>query len=364
MTDTRAIDRCNKTNANPLVSIIVNNYNYVTFLRRSIESALAQRYPHTEVVVVDDASTDGSPELIRSFGDRIVPVLKPVNGGQAAAMNAGFRACRGDVIIFLDADDYLYAETAETVARTFRSGVGLVQYRLHLVDITGVVMDLYPPAEIRFDTGDVTRKLVKIGRFDGTVTSGLAFARGTLAAILPIPEDRYRIAADGYLITVAPFAGEVVAVEQPLGAYRRHGSSLWSTSSSGAAGFRRSILHDLTRYEDLAHRCIALGVSGPKRPGLRDYQHIGFRLGSRLLDKCQHPMPDDSRVVLGLRGAIASLRAPLLARFRVLMSVWFLGLGLLPESMSRMLLLWRIDPTSRPRGLRSVIRSMRQYKSA
>ena len=74
--------------------------------------------------MVDDASTDGSQELIRSFGGRVIPVLQAKNGGQAAAMNAGFLACKGDVVIFLDADDYLYPSAAETVAGLYKPDVG------------------------------------------------------------------------------------------------------------------------------------------------------------------------------------------------------------------------------------------------
>src|SRR5262249_32964673 len=64
----------------PLVSIIVNNFNYAAFLRQSVESALVQTHPRTEVIVVDDASTDGSREVIRSFGNGVVPVLQERNG--------------------------------------------------------------------------------------------------------------------------------------------------------------------------------------------------------------------------------------------------------------------------------------------
>jgi glycosyltransferase involved in cell wall biosynthesis len=63
--------------AAPLVSIVVDNYNYARFLPRSVGSALAQTYPHVEVVVVDDASTDGSQEIIRAFGQRAPPLLPP-----------------------------------------------------------------------------------------------------------------------------------------------------------------------------------------------------------------------------------------------------------------------------------------------
>ena len=56
-------------------SIIVTSYNYERFLRETIESALAQTYPDTEVIVVDDGSSDHSREIISSFGDQIIPVL-------------------------------------------------------------------------------------------------------------------------------------------------------------------------------------------------------------------------------------------------------------------------------------------------
>src|SRR5688572_29854944 len=90
----------------PLVSVIVNNYNYGRFLAQAIDSALSQDYPRLEVIVVDDGSTDDSREIIARYGSKISPVLK-ANGGQASAFNAGFNASRGDVVIFLDSDDQL-----------------------------------------------------------------------------------------------------------------------------------------------------------------------------------------------------------------------------------------------------------------
>jgi enterobacterial common antigen flippase len=344
----------------PIVSIIVNNFNYARFLNQSVNSALAQTYPRTEVIVVDDASTDGSQELIRSFGDRVVPVLQAKNGGQGAAMNAGFLACKGDVIIFLDADDYLYPRVAETVASLYKAGVGIIQYRLHLVDEDGRIIDLYPPREIRFDNGDVRKKLTETGRFEGTVTSGLAFGRKALAAVLPIPANRFRIAADGYLVTAVPFHGNVLAIEQPLGAYRRHGGSLWSTASTMAGRFRRSFLHDANRYRELASRASAHGLRSSDQPGLRDYQHVSLRLGSFLLDPGNHPIPHDSRLALGFHGVAAAARASLPLRFRVLLGIWFLALGILPIAQSRMLFRWAYEPGARPSPVGRALKWLRE----
>ena len=66
------------------VTIAICNYNYERFLAEAIDSALAQDYPHTSVLVVDDGSTDRSREIILSYGSRIRSVLKE-NGGQVSA---------------------------------------------------------------------------------------------------------------------------------------------------------------------------------------------------------------------------------------------------------------------------------------
>src|SRR5262245_61790443 len=100
--------------ARPSASVVTNNHNYERFPVESIDSALGQSHRDTEVVVVDDGSSDRSPEIIRSYGSRIRHVLKP-NGGQGSALNAGFAAARGDVIIFLDADDALHPHAVATV---------------------------------------------------------------------------------------------------------------------------------------------------------------------------------------------------------------------------------------------------------
>lgn len=88
--------------------MIVNNYNYGQFLRQAIDSALNQTYPDTEVIVVDDGGGDRSPEIVTTYGNRIIPVRKQ-NGGLASALNAGLKVVLGILsYFFLDADDYFY----------------------------------------------------------------------------------------------------------------------------------------------------------------------------------------------------------------------------------------------------------------
>ena len=85
-----------------LVSVVIPVHNGGRFLAEAIDSVLAQGYPHREVVVVDDGSTDDSPAIARA---RPVRYQRQENQGVAAARNAGLAAARGELIAFLDQDD-------------------------------------------------------------------------------------------------------------------------------------------------------------------------------------------------------------------------------------------------------------------
>jgi GT2 family glycosyltransferase len=91
---------------NTLVSVIIPAYNAQRFIVRALESALAQDIPRSEIIVVDDASTDGTRDLVATYKTRGVRLLSQARqGGAAAARNAGIAAAAGEFIAFLDADD-------------------------------------------------------------------------------------------------------------------------------------------------------------------------------------------------------------------------------------------------------------------
>lgn len=88
----------------PLVSVIMPVHNGEKYLRQALRSALEQEYPNFEIVVVDDGSVDGTQDILREFGSRIVPI-RQTNAGAAVARNTALRAARGEFVAFLDADD-------------------------------------------------------------------------------------------------------------------------------------------------------------------------------------------------------------------------------------------------------------------
>jgi hypothetical protein len=210
----------------PLASIIISSYNYACFLREAIDSALAQTYPETEVLVVDDGSTDSSWEIIQGYGDR-VRGLRKENGGQASAFNAGLREYRGDVVFFMDSDDALLPSAVNRAMTLFReTGVAKVHWPLEVVDEhgrkTGEVLPEHPLPE-----GNLRRVTLQAGA-DGYTwppTTGNCWSRAFLEAAAPLPEEAYRTCPDFYLATLAPLYGLVRQVAEPLGLFRIHGGN-------------------------------------------------------------------------------------------------------------------------------------------
>ena len=127
----------------PLVSIVINNYNYGRFLRDAIDSALNQTYDHTETIVVDDGSTDNSREIIAGYGDRIIPVLKE-NGGQNSAFDAGFVASSGSIVCFLDSDDVFFSSKVGRIVEVLEQHphVGSCFHALKVIDKDGAELPM------------------------------------------------------------------------------------------------------------------------------------------------------------------------------------------------------------------------------
>ncbi len=203
----------------PFISIIINNYNYDRFLAEAINSALNQTYPYTEVIVVDDGSTDNSRVIIAEYGDRIILIIQP-NGKQASAFNSGFARSKGDIIIFLDSDDYLLPQALTEIANIWKPNLAKVHYRLNVVNGNGEFLGYScPQGSSPLSSGKVWQTLLEKGGYVSTPTSGNALNRQVLSKLFPIP-DEYKLTADDYLSFQVPFYGEVAAIEEPLGVYQ------------------------------------------------------------------------------------------------------------------------------------------------
>ncbi|MBD2482369.1 glycosyltransferase family 2 protein [Planktothrix sp. FACHB-1365] len=215
----------------PLVSILVNNYNYGHFLAEAINSALNQTYSPIEVIVVDDGSTDNSRSIIESYEQKIIPILKE-NGGQATAFNVGFAASRGDIICFLDADDLFEPHKIEKIVQIFEqhSEVGWCFHPLTYIgdQIDAEALKTKTGAEGIYDL----RESIKQGKLNGklpfgTATSAICFKRELLEKILPMPV-AIRITSDDYIKYLALGLKPGFILLQKLAIQRIHGNNAFT----------------------------------------------------------------------------------------------------------------------------------------
>ncbi len=88
------------------VSIVTPVFNQESFIAQAIESVLAQDYPHIEYIVIDDGSTDGTPDVIARYAGKVITMRHP-NMGQVRSLNKGWAGCRGQILGYLSADDVL-----------------------------------------------------------------------------------------------------------------------------------------------------------------------------------------------------------------------------------------------------------------
>lgn len=107
----------------PLISVIIPMYNARKYIRRCLESVLAQVYDNLEIIVIDDGSTDDSYDIcdqIKEKNSRIF-LYKQLNGGVSSARNKGLQLANGDYITFVDADDYIDSEHISTMYNYMKS---------------------------------------------------------------------------------------------------------------------------------------------------------------------------------------------------------------------------------------------------
>jgi glycosyltransferase involved in cell wall biosynthesis len=263
----------------PLVSILINNYNYGQYLAEAIDSALAQTYSHVEVIVVDDGSTDDSRAIMAGYGERIQAIEQP-NQGQASAFNTGFAQSQGEIICFLDADDIFLPHKVATIVEAFAVSPAMgwcfhPQVLFHEGEPRWI-----PEATVTAPI--VQRDLValmqrgKLGNpFDFPIpaTSAMSFHRHLMQRILPMPQGPGISLNDSYIKFVALGVSPGVTINQPLTLQRIHGNNAFTLKDD-----RRQVaqIHVLMAYwirqkfpqlTQFTNNLLAAGVSAYQKTG-------------------------------------------------------------------------------------------------
>jgi glycosyltransferase involved in cell wall biosynthesis len=345
------------------VDIVVNNHNYGDYVCEAVESARGQDHPEVNVIVVDDGSTDGSRERLRRYDGEVDLVLKE-NGGQSTAFNAGFARCRGQAVIFLDADDVL-APTAATRAAAVLAAhpqAARVQTRMSVIDADGRQLGtMRPPPHQPLPSGDLRHAELAYPFDMAWVGGGNTFRTETLRRIMPIPEDQYgRWGADWYLVHLTTLLGPVVALEEVGAFYRVHGRNAFEPAAPqlDLDRVRREIEYQQTTARALTMLADELGLRRPEQ--ILSLSNIAVRLISLKLDPGRHPVPGDRpRALLADAVRAARRRDDVSVAMRGALVFWLAMIATAPSPVAAMLSELFMFPERR-RRLTAVITRMQR----
>ena len=233
--------------AEPLVSILVSNYNYVRFIGSSIQSALDQTYSNFELIVCDDGSTDNSASVIEEYArkDSRLRFLRKENGGQASGFNTAFEVSRGEIIALLDSDDRFLPCKVERIVANFRAhptaGFGVHRVIRMSADLRrqGVW-----PMSAQLPSGWYGPSLLQDGGILPYMppTSGLSLRREVAERIFPLALIEPLVRCPDQVITrLAPLLTLVTREDEALSEYRLHGENNYGLDRVTAASFQREL---------------------------------------------------------------------------------------------------------------------------
>jgi glycosyltransferase involved in cell wall biosynthesis len=237
----------------PYVSVLIDTYNHERFIEQAITSVLRQDMPlgDVELIVVDDGSADRTPEIVGRFEPSVRLIRKP-NGGQASAFNTGIPECRGEIVAFLDGDDWWAPQKLRRVVEALEHdpeagiiGNGITQVFDNGEEHSEVLNDTR-----RFRLDSLQGARVFRRRKSQLGTSRMTVRAAILRQILPVPE-AIVIEADEYIFTLAAALSAVSILGEPLTNYRIHGGNLFQIG-----GFRKESM--LRKQQSMAFLASAI----------------------------------------------------------------------------------------------------------
>lgn len=200
----------------PKISIITPSYNQAEYLEETIRSVLDQQYENLEYIIIDGGSTDDSVKIIKEYQDHISYWISERDNGQSHALNKGFAKVTGDIIGWLNADDYYYHGTFSDVVDTFQKNIntGVVYGDFDWVDKHGkLIAHRY---EIDFDIN------ILLYTFCYIPTAASFFRRDILGKIGFVDENLHYEMDTDLFIRLKLYGTRFTHIKRLLSAYRWH----------------------------------------------------------------------------------------------------------------------------------------------
>lgn len=213
----------------PLVTALINTYNYGRYLPFAINSVLVQTYENIEIIVVDDGSTDHTRDILAQYGDKISAV-RTENGGQGHAFNVGIPKARGELLMLLDADDVWLPNKVERMVELAarHPNAAMLYHQFTNMDRNG--REIGPPQPATLMNGDYRAKYLRSGgSWWSPITSVLVLRPAHIKQLLPMPTYAHREGADTLITDFCAVTGEIATLPASLTLRRLHGSNLYAS---------------------------------------------------------------------------------------------------------------------------------------
>lgn len=192
----------------PLVSIVTPSYNQGRYLPWTIESVLNQTYPNIEYLIIDGASTDGSVDILKSYGECFTWISEP-DKGQVDAINKGFQMAHGEILAYLNSDDVLEPDAVETVVDYFvrNEDVDMIYGRAFYIDDEDHITGMYRTDEYSFS------RMV----WDNCICQPAAFWRRRIADLIGPFDSSLNFAMDhDYWMRIDRAGGKIMHIHEIL----------------------------------------------------------------------------------------------------------------------------------------------------
>jgi glycosyltransferase involved in cell wall biosynthesis len=248
------------------ISVLVDTYNHERFIEEAIVSVLEQDFPSTEmeILVIDDGSTDRTAEIVRKFAP-CVRYLRKENGGQASAFNFGVPQARGEIVAFLDGDDWWAQNKLGLVMAAFEKnpdagtvGHGIIEFD----SAADSSVALTPERTGYFDLASSEGAQIFRNFMAFLGTSRVSIRKRVLEKVLPVP-DALVVEADEFISTMAVAHDGAVLLPEPLTYYRLHDDNLFQFRVGDPIRMRRKMDVLACLASELPTQLAKTGITAP-----------------------------------------------------------------------------------------------------
>lgn len=235
----------------PRFSVICTVYNHEKYIEKCLESIVEQSSKNFELIIIDDGSTDKTPDIIKSFIEKVNLSVSPPNiyhkrvsnRGQSKAFEVGIDLSKGEYICLMDSDDIWLPDKLKILELYIDKfpEYGMFAHRVYVIDDTGNRTGAIRPQGAKISHGDRRNDVKTTARIVSPATSALSFKRDVCLSLMPAPLGDFSGSLDTYLSLGAAMKAPVCAIDDILANYRVHRKGQYIKRLNSINGLEKQI---------------------------------------------------------------------------------------------------------------------------